>query len=78
MKNKIKMKQTAVEWLKETLSENVIMNYDKWDEIFNQAKAMEEQRIKQELEKLKDFEVWKEWKNNPDVIIDFMKEELKD
>jgi len=30
------------------------------------------------LEKLKDFEFWKEWKNNPDVIIDFMKEELKD
>ena len=29
------------------------------------------------LEKLKYFEFWKEWKNNPDIIVDFMKEELK-
>ncbi len=25
------------------------------------------------LEKLKDFDFWKEWKNNPELLIDFMK-----
>ena len=29
------------------------------------------------LERLMDFEFWKEWKNNPNIIVDFMKEELK-
>lgn len=29
------------------------------------------------FEKLKDFDFWKEWKYNPKILIDFMKEELK-
>ena len=70
MKNKIKMKQTAVEWLVENLEKtNAIgagVKYFSAD-IIKQAKEMEEQRIKQELEKLKDFEVWKEWKNSNDL-----------
>lgn len=30
------------------------------------------------LEKLKDFDFWKQWKNDPKTIVDYMKEELKD
>jgi len=29
------------------------------------------------LEKLKDFYFWKEWIHNPEILIDYMKEELK-
>lgn len=80
MKNKIKMKQTAVEWLEDYIQKEInkhsyapmnieaihALNHIK-DYACKQAKEMEEQRIKQELEKLKDFEVWKEWKNSNDL-----------
>ncbi len=67
---KNKMKQTALEWIfneMERLRVNAeINNMDDYKfiirraEIFEQAKEME----KQQLESLKDFDTWKEWKNN--------------
>jgi tRNA/tmRNA/rRNA uracil-C5-methylase (TrmA/RlmC/RlmD family) len=67
MKNN--MKQTALEWIfneMERLRVNAkINNMDDYKfiirsaEIFEQAKEME----KQQLESLKDFDTWKEWKN---------------
>ena len=63
------MEQTALEWIfneMERLRFNAeINNMDDYkfiirrDEIFEQAKEME----KQQLESLKDFDTWKEWKN---------------
>jgi|688.fasta_scaffold460262_2 tRNA/tmRNA/rRNA uracil-C5-methylase (TrmA/RlmC/RlmD family) len=63
------MKQTALEWIfneMERLRVNAkINNMDDYKfiirsaEIFEQAKEME----KQQLESLKDFDTWKEWKN---------------
>ena len=63
------MKQTALEWIfneMERLKVNAkINNMDDYKfiirsaEIFEQAKEME----KQQLESLKDFDTWKEWKN---------------
>jgi tRNA/tmRNA/rRNA uracil-C5-methylase (TrmA/RlmC/RlmD family) len=63
------MKQTAREWIfneMERLRVNAkINNMDDYKfiirsaEIFEQAKEME----KQQLESLKDFDTWKEWKN---------------
>ena len=62
------MKQTALEWIfneMERLRVNAkINNMDDYKfiirsaEIFEQAKEME----KQQLESLKDFDTWKEWK----------------
>ena len=55
------MKETAVEWLLENLNsepyseEEFNYNSDCWD------KALEME--KEQLESLKDFDVWKEWKN---------------
>ena len=55
------MKQTAVEWLLENLNsepyseEEFNYNSDCWD------KALEME--KEQLEFLKNFDVWKEWKN---------------
>ena len=40
------MKQTAVEWLIEQLKENNMLTFDEWTELVEQAKAMEEQQIK--------------------------------
>ena len=66
---KNKMKQTAVEWLVDesmklvaqvmtgTLNEDTIE--DDVTRIVTKAKEME----KQQLESLKDFDTWKEWKN---------------
>jgi hypothetical protein len=64
-----KMEQTALEWIfneMERLRVNAkINNMDDYKfiirsaEIFEQAKQME----KQQLESLKDFDTWKEWKN---------------
>jgi tRNA/tmRNA/rRNA uracil-C5-methylase (TrmA/RlmC/RlmD family) len=63
------MKKTALEWIfneMERLRVNAkINNMDDYKfiirsaEIFEQAKEME----KQQLESLKDFDTWKEWKN---------------
>ena len=63
------MKQTAVEWLDEQLQimdsksyNNIIeieMGRDNYKQIIEQAKEME----KENLESLKDFNTWKEWKN---------------
>ena len=58
--------QSAVEWLVEKMTQGDFIAIPK-PEWIEQAKEMEEQRIKQELEKLKDFEVWKEWKNSNDL-----------
>ena len=38
------MKQTAVEWFEEQVGHNTLMGLKEWNEIFDQAKAMEEQR----------------------------------
>lgn len=38
------MKQTAVEWFEEQVGHNSLMGLKEWNEIFDQAKAMEEQR----------------------------------
>jgi hypothetical protein len=59
--------QSAVEWLKKELEtygspQICIVNWEDLDLLIEQAKQMEEQRIQQELEKLKDFDDWKEWK----------------
>jgi len=54
------MKHTAVEWLEKELNyieENAYTSYI--DLKINQALQME----KEQMEKLKDFDTWKEWKN---------------
>ena len=51
------MEQSAVEWLLNSLDYNQNMLGIK--EIIEEAKQME----KQQLESLKDFDTWKEWKN---------------
>ena len=38
------MKQTAVEWFEEQVGHNSLMGLKEWNEIFEQAKALEEQR----------------------------------
>jgi hypothetical protein len=56
------VKQTAIDWLLENLISEPYSeadfkhNSDCWDK----AKEME----KEQLEKLKDFDTWKEWKNS--------------
>ena len=37
------MKQTAVEWFEEQVGHNSLMGLKEWNEIFDQAKALEEQ-----------------------------------
>ena len=37
------MKQTAVEWFEEQVGHNSLMGLKEWNEIFDQAKAMEKQ-----------------------------------
>jgi len=54
-------KQTAVEWLVEQLKERGYAGEFPPHILFEQAKAME----KAQMEELKDFEKWKEWKNEP-------------
>ena len=51
------MKESAIEWLLSMLDYNETMLGIK--EIIEQAKEME----KENLESLKDFDTWKEWKN---------------
>ena len=38
------MIQTAVEWFEEQVGHNSLMGLKEWNEIFDQAKALEEQR----------------------------------
>ena len=57
-------KMTAVEWLIEELrgahvKGDFIFNGVITSELIEQAKEME----KEQMEKLKDFDTWKEWKN---------------
>jgi thiaminase len=55
-------KQTAVEWLSQELNNIIELYPSEWEKInkvFEQAKEME----KEQLEVLKDFDTWKEWKN---------------
>ena len=59
--------QSPVEWLQKELEtygspQICIVNWEDLDLLIEQAKQMEEQRIQQELEKLRDFDDWKEWK----------------
>jgi len=57
--------QSAVEWLDGVLDSILDLTPSQFSRVkqaFEQAKQMEEQRIQQELEKLKDFDDWKEWK----------------
>ena len=68
------MEKTAVEWLIDESMGLVIqymngtLNEDtSEDDIFRigtTAKEMEKQRINDILDKLKDFDTWKEWKND--------------
>ena len=52
-------KQTAVEWLVEQVFGENTNYYLQWKLEIEQALKME----KEQMEKLKDFETWKEWKN---------------
>ena len=54
------MKQTAVEWLVEQVFGENTNYYLQWKLEIEQAKEME----KEQLEALKDFDTWKEWKNS--------------
>ena len=54
------MEQSAVEWFQEQIIKIVNGTCELSEiQIFEQAKEME----KQQLESLKDFDTWKEWKN---------------
>jgi len=56
------MTRTAVEWLVEQLlKKSNIQHINGFDDLVEQAKEMENNR----MEQLKDFEKWKEWKNEP-------------
>jgi hypothetical protein len=64
----MEVKQT-LKWLKEQFEKDsdttfLNLNWDKFDELFEQAKKMDDEF----LEKLKDFDTWKEWKN-PNIKI---------
>jgi hypothetical protein len=54
-------KQTAVEWLYEELWKQT--DFSLPNNILEKAKEME----KKQIEDLKDFDVWKEWKNNSEL-----------
>ena len=50
---------SAVEWLVDALMiKDEAPNYNQW--VIDKAKQMEQEQ----LEKLKDFDTWKEWKNS--------------
>ena len=56
---------SAVDWLNSeverlTTKAGIHLSWEMMDSIIRQAKQME----KEQLEKLKDFETWKEWKNS--------------
>jgi hypothetical protein len=57
--------KTTLEWLKEQFEKDgdttfLHLNWDRFDELFEQAKKMDDEF----LEKLKDFDNWREWKNS--------------
>jgi hypothetical protein len=55
--------QTPVQWLVEKLEIDMYQDLDdNTIKIIDQALEMEKER----LESLKNFDVWKEWKNNPE------------
>jgi hypothetical protein len=61
----MEVKQTTLEWLKEQFEKDgdttfLNLNWDRFDELFEQAKEMDDEF----LEKLKDFDTWREWKNS--------------
>lgn len=57
----MEVKQTAVEWLKDTLYPYLNKEDKEYtDTLFRKAKEMDDEF----LEKLKDFDAWKEWKNS--------------
>ena len=55
-------KQTAVEYLIQSINERIrtLKYWNEINEFVEKAKAME----KAQMEELKDFEKWKEWKNS--------------
>jgi hypothetical protein len=58
------VKQTAINWFEYQLKDNlgnivINQNWQLLEDLIQQAKEIE----KAELEKLKDFDTWKEWKN---------------
>lgn len=57
------MIKTPVEWILSILEgqKNEPFNYEEWLIAISHAMEME----KEFLEKLKDFDTWKEWKNEP-------------
>ena len=63
--NRYKRDMTAVNWLEEAITENLKeiitkCNVELMELLFIQAKGIEQEN----LEKLKDFDTWKEWKNS--------------
>jgi hypothetical protein len=61
----MEVKQRAVEWLKDTLYPYLNKEDKEYtDTLFRKAKEMDDEF----LEKLKDFDVWREWKN-PNIKI---------
>lgn len=55
-------KQTAVEWLSQELDEFLFLFDDDWQQLNTMIEAAK-QMEKEQLEVLKDFDTWKEWKN---------------
>ena len=66
------MEQTPTEWLvKEINKLNVSTEARLFiEKLGKQAKLMEKER----LESLKDFDTWKEWKHDNQVLVDMIKE----
>ena len=56
----MKVKQTGVEWLVEQVNSDCLNSTFIRPELIQQAKEMDNEF----LEKLKDFDTWKEWKNS--------------
>ena len=63
------MKQTAVEWLIDESMKLVVqymkgtLNEDTLDDVIYKLGTKAKEMEKQQLESLKDFDTWKEWKN---------------
>jgi|TARA_R110000868_G_scaffold39555_3_gene137683 hypothetical protein len=63
------MKQTAVEWLIDESMKLVVqymkgtLNEDTLDDVIYELGTKAKEMEKENLESLKDFDTWKEWKN---------------
>jgi hypothetical protein len=63
------MKQTAVEWLIDESMKLVVqymngtLNEDTLDDVIYEIGTKAKEMEKENLESLKDFDTWKEWKN---------------